>query len=792
MNSTLTGESVCRLQHFRYVLPPILVLAFVGLAPTQLCAQVTAESARTAIANGVAYLKRQQNDNGSWGEYPEHPGGVTSLCTLALLNAGLPADDPVVAKGLDYIRSVDRTNKSTYAASLMTMALCNATPERDIAIIRENVRWLEEAQITDGAASGGWAYRSQLSDRADNSNTQFALLALHEAALAGVEAEQNVWQRAREYWLGQQHASGGFGYVSGNLPSGSMTCAGISSLIIVEENLSEATPLVAGQLQCCGQQEYSLALDRAIEFWGTRFAARFNPTGPNDVGKHYLFYYLYGVERAGRLSGRRFFGDHDWYREGAEYILERQQPVSGAWVGTSQIAEGQGEIATSFALLFLSKGRWPVVAAKYEYGSDSQWDQNPKGLHQLVRQTEKSWEQKLTWQTINSKVASVNDLLQAPVLVLSGTNSLDLTTDQKQALQDYVNQGGFIFAWANQSSGCDATGFDRDFRELMTEIFPDSPLTVLEPTHPIWFADRPIQPSPDRPLLGIQACCRTSIVYCPSNLSCYWQAAHPTRQRTLPAALKNEVSESIQLGTNVLAYATGRNLQEKLDRPQVATTKISEERPRTHLELPKLTHEGGADEASRAWGNLLKATSQWLEQPISQQKLMIAPDDPRLGNFPIVFMHGRRAFKFSPDERESLAHFLGDEVQGFVVADSICGNKDFSASLRKEFSELIPGATWGRIPTDHPLMSQELRGFDLSQVSLRRPERSAEGVATFRETRTPPVLEGLWVDGRLAVVFSPYDISCALENGSSIECEGYSADDARRIGINILLYALQM
>ena len=128
----------------------------------------------------------------------------------------------------------------------------------------------------------------------------------------------------------------------------------------------------------------------------------------------------------------------------------------------------------------------------------------------------------------------------------------------------------------------------------------------------------------------------------------------------------------------------------------------------------------------------------------------------------------------------------------FVVADSICGNKEFSAALRKEFSELIPGAKWDRIPKDHPLMSREFRGFDLSQVSLRRPERSSEGVATFRETRTPPVLEGLWVEDRLAVVISPYDISCALENGSSIECEGYSAEDARRIGINILLYALQM
>ena len=37
-------------------------------------------------------------------------------------------------------------------------------------------------------------------------------------------------------------------------------------------------------------------------------------------------YYLYGVERAGRLSAQRFFGPHDWYREGAAYFVDGQIP----------------------------------------------------------------------------------------------------------------------------------------------------------------------------------------------------------------------------------------------------------------------------------------------------------------------------------------------------------------------------------------------------------------------------------------------------------------------------------
>ncbi|MGN6135468.1 MAG: DUF4159 domain-containing protein [Aureliella sp.] len=43
----------------------------------------------------------------------------------------------------------------------------------------------------------------------------------------------------------------------------------------------------------------------------------------------------------------------------------------------------------------------------------------------------------------------------------------------------------------------------------------------------------------------------------------------------------------------------------------------------------------------------------------------------------------------------------------------------------------------------------------------------------------------------MAVVFSPLDMSCALESRHSLQCRGYLREDAARIGINIILFALQ-
>ena len=55
---------------------------------------------------------------------------------------------------------------------------------------------------------------------------------------------------------------------------------------------------------------------------------------------------------------------------------------------------------------------------------------------------------------------------------------------------------------------------------------------------------------------------------------------------------------------------------------------------------------------------------------------------------------------------------------------------------------------------------------------------------------TPPILEGIEIDGRLVVIYSKYDISCALEHQASLACDGYVEADALRIAVNVVLYSL--
>ena len=107
-------------------------------------------------------------------------------------------------------------------------------------------------------------------------------------------------------------------------------------------------------------------------------------------------------------------------------------------------------------------------------------------------------------------------------------------------------------------------------------------------------------------------------------------------------------------------------------------------------------------------------------------------------------------------------------------------------------SEIFPDNELTRMPISHPIFSDEFCGFTIRQVTLREPaERENNEPARSTESRVVPNLEAITIGGRTAVVFSPFALSCALENQVSLECKGYITRDAGRLGVNIVLFGLQ-
>ena len=111
-----------------------LLAAFAGMAPRHAAADITAEDAQESIRRGVEWLKAQQKPQGNWSTHGVYVGGATSLCTLALLNAGVPVEDPHIQKALDYLRGIGNPKK-VYSTALQTMVFSTAEPKKDRLLI---------------------------------------------------------------------------------------------------------------------------------------------------------------------------------------------------------------------------------------------------------------------------------------------------------------------------------------------------------------------------------------------------------------------------------------------------------------------------------------------------------------------------------------------------------------------------------------------------------------------------------------------------------------------------------
>jgi hypothetical protein len=763
----------------------LMCLAPFGVARAQQRG-IDADDVLAAIARGRDYLKKEQSERGTWNEFAPSPGGVTCLCTLALLNSGVDVGDPVIQRALGYIRS-EKFDK-TYSVALQTMVLAAAEPERDRLLIARNVKWLEQTQAKNGVHSGGWSYPNQTAG-SDKSNSQFALLALHEARLVGVPVNMEVWKLASAYWRRSQNADGSWNY-EGLPPSGSMTSAGIGALIITSLALSEGDAVVRnGQVQCCQPHEADPDIEEGLQWLAKHFSVTRNP-GVFERSHSWHFYYLYGLERVGRLTARRKIGESDWYREGAEFLVNNQDPLTHLWV-SDDMGGQHPHISTAMALLFLSKGRWPVLMGKLEHGPTDDWNNHRHDAANLTGYAERAWKLNMTWQTLQPGPATVEDLLQVPVLYISGSEDPQLVPYAKK-LRDYVDRGGFIFA-----EGCcrDSAGFAKGFRELIEKMFPEPEyrLQQLSPGHPIWRTEELTRP--DSPYLGklwgIEYGCRTSIVFCEEDLSCYWELNRPEQVEAFPKAIQTRIADANTVGINVLAYATNRQPKGK---EQAFVEQFVDVENRVNgrgvIEIAKLRHGGGCDDAPGALANLLRTASQ------GEIKLRIATDDrlisaggKELFRYHLVFMHGRHEFRFTPAERKNLQEYFKNG--GMLLVDSICASEAFTKSLRQELEILFPDKRLERIPASDPLLTPAYGGYDLHLVSVRDPQpASSDRPLAARVRQIEPQLEGIKMDDHWAVVFSPLDMSCALEKHEAVECRGYTREDAARLGINVLMYSL--
>jgi hypothetical protein len=353
-----------------------------------------------AVNRAVRYLRVSQLPNGTWPGNGGYPVGYAGLPGLTLLEAGVPASDPNVQRAAGFIREHARKTgfealKKTYELALAILFLDRLKDAKDEPVIRTLAMRLVAGQT----AAGGWTYdcpvlsaddesrlaqvlgsttstqdqpqtgdlpdnlrrlpvfgdfkedlKRRRQDPADNSNTQFASLAVWVARGHDIPLDRTIDFLLHRFRAQEKDGKWDYQYqpqanvnivpepgVSPNESNPTMTAAGLLGL---------AVGIGAGKEGVRADQEPGV--EHGFRVLGERIGHA--PPAGRRVAVTNL-YFLWSVERVAVLYQRKMISGKDWYAWGSGMLLPHQEE-NGSWY-TNSFHGSTPVIDTCFATLFL-------------------------------------------------------------------------------------------------------------------------------------------------------------------------------------------------------------------------------------------------------------------------------------------------------------------------------------------------------------------------------------------------------------------------------------------------------
>lgn len=737
-----------------------------------------------AIRKGVKYLISRQNEDGSWpvdDEDRDDEGGRTALATLALLSAGESHQSPAVAKAIEWLKKArpERATHATYSVALRAAVYSQIPEPARRRELQADLQWLQRAMIDDGPWRGMYGYGAGGTGKGfgDFSNSQYGVLGVWYAAASGLEVPLSYWRRAEQAWRGSQREDGGWGYRPNSHRSyASMTAAGTATLFITHDFLH------GGEAQNLQRKPKPGPLDAAMKWLAEHYAVDHNAGIDSSIARGggpdaadalaqllprdakdgtWVFYMLYGYERVGEASGLTRFGDRKWFDEGA-YFLVKTQAYDGSWTG-----DLGSEVDTSYALLFLTRGRAPVAIQKLQY--DGRWNNRPRDAAGFIRFIRRASERHVNWQVVSAD-ATAAELREAPILYISGDKRFNLTDAQKRKLKSYIDQGGLLLA-ANEGQGDD---FAKSIFMLARELYPMYEFRNLPQDHPIYTANFPVEGYAD-PIRGLSNGVRELVVlFDKGDVSWKWHSSG--------GAYNPRLSAYGPLA-NLWLYVTDKSNPRFKGEDEWADLDPAV-KPRQHLRLLRLKFGGNWDPEPGGWLRLRNLMHNENALELKLQMLDLAQPEvaiePQL--FPLAHMTSTAPLDIPQEQLQVLRTYTN--AGGVLLLDAAGGSGAAAVSFEAMLSAMYPDAkvSIAPLPLDHPIYRAEaFGGSNIDEVSFRR---SAD-----RVNSKLPRLKGVYVDKKLIAIVSNEDLSAGLVGYSTSGPSGYSSQSATDLMRNIILWA---
>ena len=406
------------------------------------------------------------------------------------------------------------------------------------------------------------------------------------------------------------------------------------------------------------------------------------------------------------------------------------------------------------------------------------WMTDPGDVKTLLQWT--SAQMGINYRAVDSSFEHFSfDPRELPGILLAGHNNFEFGDEVRSRLARYVMDGGTIIG----DACCGAADFTESFRREMESIFPGRVLRKILPDDPILSSYYKLgnftYKKGDGTTYREQPCletidfgCRSGVIFSPRDLTCGWDGHEH------PAGLRVVIGEARQIGANLVTYMLGTFQLGRF----LSSTKVyfeATEPSRDDFVFAQLRHEGDWDPDPSAVHNLLKYARDNSTMEVKFQRRNVRISDPETATCPLLYMTGHREFQWSRDEVARLQRYLA--AGGMLLADACCGRTSFDMAFRREMAKVFPQQKLTRLAPDHPVYRCH---HEITQVDYTPRVREDFGPIDT------PELEGISIDGKLAVLYSKFDLGNGWEQFPHAYSYGLKDDAALKIGTNMIVYAI--
>ena len=442
---------------------------------------------------------------------------------------------------------------------------------------------------------------------------------------------------------------------------------------------------------------------------------------------------------------------------------------------------GSPLVMVALACLALSPWRTTAQSAKDIYGGDIYWNATPNDVNGLLKNLKE-----LSDINYNMDVRFLREISpdpeQNPVLFRSGHYNFSYTPGERQRLREFLLGGGMII----YNTGLGSAPFYRSVMRELKEIFPEQPVQRLTSDHPIFHSyydvDRVTYTDGVRQagyrgnepwFDAIEINCRVVALVSRWGMAVGWQdSVEDNYQAYMPES-------AVKLGMNIFSYASAMRAWVKnaaysmkfVDKDAASSDKAA---------LVQVVYDGVWKTRHVGLSVLLHTFNQRTEVPVKFKVREMRLTNRELFNAPLLYLSGHEHFELSGKEILQLRQYL--ENGGFLLAEACCGRKGFDLAFRQLMQKTLPGKPLQRV--------SQTSGIYQYPHAIKTLSVTPTLARDLGKSVAPPMLEGIDIDGNIAVVYSRIGLAGGWEMCQSPYALGYGDMGCIRLGHNILMHAM--